>query len=154
QNVALHLDSIVTVPAGIGVGIIVYQPSGAGLVSAPNLTTPTTINLPNLAAGTYSVLVAPRNAATGSAQLVLANGAGGALTANGSTQSVATTVPQQHAYFSFSATAGDDLGLALTNLVITPNSPNYVRVYVVRPSGYALVNAATCGAITSPGCWY
>src|SRR6185436_4967180 len=62
QTVALRLHSIATTPNGIGVGMIVYQPNGSGLTSVPNVTTQTTVNLPNLTAGTYSVLVAPRNA--------------------------------------------------------------------------------------------
>jgi hypothetical protein len=150
QTVALNVGSIVTTPSGKNVTVIVYQANG-NVVGSTSTSTQTTMNLTNLAAGTYSVFLAPADAATATLQATLANGVSATLLPDGTTQSVTTTVPQQHGYFTFSATAGDDLGLALTNLVITPSSPNYARVWVVRPSGYAMVSSY-CYMTTVPGC--
>jgi hypothetical protein len=74
----------------------------------------------------------------------LANGVTGALPADGTTQSFATTLPQQNGYFTFSANAGDDFSLAITNLVMTPNSPNYARIWVYRPNGNWIVGGNDC----------
>jgi hypothetical protein len=60
-------------------------------------------------------------------------------------------VPGQNAYFTFSATAGDDLGLALTGLSLTPSSPNYIKVELVQPNGTYVING-WCYATTGPGC--
>ncbi len=154
QTVALRFDSLAMAPAGTGIGYVVYHPNGNVVASNGNLTAATTLNLPNLAAGTYSVYVAPRNASMGSVQLTLANGTSGTLPTNGTTQSFSTTLPNQHGYFTFTATAGDDLGLAITNLAITPSSPNYARIAVVLPSGYLMSfsNSTNCPITTLPGC--
>lgn len=153
QTLALGFSTPSMTPAGTGLGYLVFQPNGSIVGSGTNLTTAGTLNLVNLpASGTYSVYVAPRDASTGSVQLTLAAGIAGTLTANGSTQNFATTLPQQNAYFTFAATAGDDLGLAITNLVITPTSPNYARIWVVKPSGYAMISGSNCYTTTSPGC--
>jgi hypothetical protein len=60
-------------------------------------------------------------------------------------------VPGQYGYFTFSATAGDDLGLGLTGLSLTPSSPSYVYLYVYRPNGSSLT-ALLCYQTNSPGC--
>ncbi|RBH87945.1 glutamate synthase, partial [Xanthomonas oryzae pv. oryzae] len=48
--------------------------------------------------------------------------------------SYATTVPGQNVYLTFKATAGQNLGLGLSDLV-TPNSTNYVYLTVYKPDG-------------------
>jgi large repetitive protein len=57
QTFALQVSGISTTPASNIVYIYVIKPGGAVLTTA-NTTTGTTINLPNLAAGTYQVLLA------------------------------------------------------------------------------------------------
>lgn len=153
QNMAFRLSALSTTPAGTGYSYLVYQPNGSPVTGNNNLTTATTVNLSYLpVTGTYTVWVAPRNAATGSVQLTFVDSTLGTLTANGSTQNFSTTLPNQHAYFTFTANAGDDLGLALTNVVTTPNPPNSVRLWIVLPSGYALIYGEYCSTSTVPGC--
>src|SRR6185436_650712 len=154
QTVALHFSSVSTTPAGKQVWTYVLNPSGGVISQATTAAAQRTLNLTNLAAGTYSVGIVPNDAATASATVTLANGLTGTLPANDTTQSFATTVPQQHGYFTFSANAGDDLGLALTNLVLTPSSPNWVNVSVAAPNGQWIVNANNCFVSSVPGCSY
>jgi hypothetical protein len=63
QNVAVTMSSIATTPSSKPVLMTVYNASG-GWVGATNSTTGITLNLTNLAAGTYSVLLTPLDAAT------------------------------------------------------------------------------------------
>jgi hypothetical protein len=150
QTVALQLGSVSTTPSGKTLALTVYNASGAGIASG-STASQTTLNLTNLAAGTYRVLVVPPDASTGSAQLTLATGLIGSLPSNGSSQSFSTTVASQNGYFTFSATAGNDFGLALTGLSLSPSTPNYVRVYVDQPNGTNVANFY-CYLTSSPGC--
>ena len=63
QTFALNMGSIVTTPSSKSVTMSVFNPSGSQIASASN-TTGATLNLTNLAAGTYHVLLAPADAAT------------------------------------------------------------------------------------------
>jgi hypothetical protein len=108
-----------------------------------------TVNLPSLTAGTYSVLIVPAYGASATMQVTLAAGVGGALTFNGTTTTYSSTVPGENAYFTFSGTAGQDLGVGLTNLTLSPGSPNYVTVYVYKPDGTQLTYQYCY--LTSPG---
>jgi len=68
QNIAVTMSSIATTPSGKLVYMNVYNAAGT-LVSSTSSTTQATLNLTNLAAGTYSVLILPQYAATASLQL-------------------------------------------------------------------------------------
>jgi len=135
ESVAVSATSIVTTPAGESVALTVYNSSGTSVGSATG-TGNVTVNLTNLAAGTYSVLIVPSYGASGTMQVTLASGIAPTLTLNGTTANYATSEPGQYAYFYFSGTAGQNLGIALTGLVLTPNSQqNYVTVYIYEPNG-------------------
>jgi trimeric autotransporter adhesin len=151
QAAALNMSSIATTPAGKSVTMAVYNPSGNQVTSTTG-TSQATLNLTNLVAGTYSVLLSLADAATGSVQVKLANGLTGVLPSDGSTQNFSAGVPGQNGYFTFSANAGDDLGLAMTGLSFTPSSPNYVRVWVYQPNGYYILGGPYCYATNTPGC--
>ncbi|WP_206215794.1 hypothetical protein, partial [Pseudomonas viridiflava] len=98
-------------------------------------TVATTLNLPNLpATGTYTVFIDPNQGETLNAQLTLSTGTTGGQTVNGGSGSFATTVPGQDVYLTFAATAGQNMGLALSDLV-TPNSASHVYLAVFRPDG-------------------
>lgn len=148
QTVALNMNSITTTPANKYVQLYVFDSSGTQVGTA-NGTTSGTLNLPDLAADTYTVLVEPGDAATGSVTVELANGLTGTLPADGTSQTFATTVANQNGYFSFAATAGDDLSLGVTDVTVTGSS--YVYVTVHRPSG-AQMTYAVCYASSNPGC--
>jgi hypothetical protein len=154
QSFALYLGSVAIAPANTDVGINVYAPNGTSVATtnAGNASS-ATLNLTNLVSGTYTVLVTPNNynSAPSSMQLVLANAVSGGLSVNGSTATFQTYVPGQYGYFTFSGTAGQDLGLALTQLTLVPNSFSYASLAIYKPDGTSLTSA-TCYTSSSPGC--
>jgi hypothetical protein len=58
-------------------------------------------------------------------------------------------VPGENAYFYFAGTAGQNIGLGLTALTLSPSSQSYVVVYVYDPIGTFLTSGA-CD-ISNPG---
>jgi len=150
QTVAVSATSIVTNPAGQSVTLTIYNSSGTSVGTNAG-TGSATVNLPNLATGTYSVLAVPAYGASATMQVTLAAGVSPALTFTGSTTSYSTTVPGQYAYYTFSGTAGQSLGLALTGLTLTPSSQQtYALVYVYEPNGTTMLTYAYCYT-SSPG---
>jgi hypothetical protein len=73
QSAALSMSAISTIPSGKAMTMRLYNPSGneVGLGSGATSTTQTTVNLTNLVVGTYTVLVTPQDAATGSTQVLI-----------------------------------------------------------------------------------
>jgi hypothetical protein len=151
QTVAVSATSIVTTPSGQNVTLTVYNSSGTSVGSIAGSSS-ATLNLFNLAAGTYSVLAVPAYGASATMQITVATQAGGALTFNGSTTNYASTVPGQYGYFTFSGTAGQDLTLALTGLTLTPSSQTYALVYVYQPNGTQLAYSYCYTTSPSAGC--
>lgn len=154
QTLALYMGSVALTPSSASVSIAVIGPGGATVAtgSAPNGSS-TTVNLPNLAAGTYSALITPNNAASAPAtmQFALANGVTQILTTDGSAGSVQTWLAGQAAYLSFAGAAGQNYGLALTGLTLSPNSVDSAAASIINPDGTAL-SSATCFTSASPGC--
>jgi hypothetical protein len=66
QSASLTMSSISTTPSGKSVTVSVFNPSGTQVAS----TSGTTLNLTNLVAGTYSVLIAPADGAAASLQVL------------------------------------------------------------------------------------
>src|SRR5699024_4761254 len=80
ETVAFNVTSIATTPSGKTVNAMVYNSSGA-LVGSPVLSTSNaTVNLSNLAAGTYYAHVWVADGATATMQATLASRMGEALT--------------------------------------------------------------------------
>jgi YD repeat-containing protein len=153
QNVALNLRSVVTAPAGKNVSLTVYNSTGAQIPGASTLGTNSaaTLNMENLPAGAYSVLLVPENAVTATMQLAIATSNTATLLTNGAPANFSATLPGQSRYFTFTATAGQTFALAMTDLVLTPNSGS-VLVQVIQPNGYAVDGvSAHCNA---PGCQF
>jgi hypothetical protein len=71
QTVAVGLSSIVTTPANTYVTATVYNASGTSVGSASSTASSFAVNLPNLAAGTYTVVVVPTNGATATMKVSL-----------------------------------------------------------------------------------
>jgi hypothetical protein len=84
-------------------------------------------------------------------QLTLAAGIGPTVTL-GSTGSYSTTVPGQNAYFYFAGTAGEDIGLGLTGLTLSPTSPTSVYMYLYGPTGTQLTWTQCYTANPGGGC--
>jgi YD repeat-containing protein len=150
QSLALYVGSISTTPANQTVTATVYNSAGT-VVGNSSGTTNLTVNLLGLAADTYTVVVVPAYGAIGTMQVTLAPGLAGALTV-GNAVSEAASVPGQIGYFSFVGTAGQNLSIGISNLTLTPTSPNWNYLYVYNPDG-TLLGYSYCGALpTYPGC--
>lgn len=146
QTMALNLGSVVTTPTGVNMYLSVTGPNGAA-VGSPLTTTNTTINYTNLAAGTYKVFLVAYFGITASAQLTLSPGTTATLPVDGSTSSFSTGVPGQNAYFTFAGTAGQGLGIALKNLVMSSGSATFS---VTRPDGVVMDTSGVCSP-SNPG---
>ena len=138
QTLALNLSSITSTPANATYSVTVYNAAGTSVASG-STSTGTTLNLPNLAAGTYNVWISPVYPATSSMQVTLEPQTGGALslTGSGSGSTFTTPAASQYAYFTFTATAGESSSLALSGLSMTPSSVTYAYVTVTGPNSYS-----------------
>ncbi len=136
----VRLASPAMIPANNSIALRVYNPSGTQVQTTTVTTTAATLNVINLVAGTYTVVAVPIYAATGSAEVTIAPGLTGVLPSDGSSANFASSVPGQHGTFTFSGTAGQKLGLGITGLSLTPNSPNAVTVRVYRPDNSQMAN--------------
>ena len=145
EALILAVSSITTTPANTPVTFYIYNSSG-DLVTQDTITGEGAFNLNSLTAGTYSVVVAPDNAATGSLQITPELGTSGALTPNGSPQNFITSTPGEDAYLTFSAVAGQSLDVAISNLVSSPSSDSVV-FQTYTPDGNPYASTWTC----SPG---
>jgi YD repeat-containing protein len=150
ETVAVSATSIVTAPSGQTVTLNVYNASGTSMGTASGTASSETVNLANLAAGTYTVVIVPTYGATASMQVTLASSVGSALSLNGSTSAYTTTVPGQIAYFTLSGTAGQNIGIGVTGLVLTPSSPTTAYLYIYKPGSTSAWLGAYCYP-TNPG---
>jgi uncharacterized protein (DUF2141 family) len=141
QRMTVRLDSQAMNPANSPVVMRLYRPSGANVATASSSTT---WNLVNLDAGTYILTIVPTHAATGSAQITVSPPNSGAANADGSTTAYSSAVPGQHAYITFSGTAGQSLGLGVTSLALTPSSPSTVSLRVIKPDNTPLTGWVGC----------
>ena len=151
QTVALEVSGITTSPANTNVLLYVYGPGGwpnGTPIASDTTATGYTFNLPNLPAGTYTVFIVPQYAVTATMTVTLASGITGTLTADGSGSQFSTTVPGQNVYMTFSGTAGQNLGLGLTNIVFNPTTGAAASLYVYNPDGSLLTSNGSCYAAT------
>lgn len=135
QYLALAVGDLSTTPTNQYVTLNVYKPDGTQLESVP-ARTGYTFNLPNLAAGTYTLTVIPAYAAT-TATMQVTLQTGTVVTTNGGTRSISTTATGQYGYFKFTATAGQNLGLGIGDLTFNPTSSGG-SVSVYKPDGSQL----------------
>ncbi len=152
QNAAIDVSSISTSPANQSIAATVYGPSGT-YVGAGSGSSPFTINLTNLAAGTYQVLIAPSYGATATLQAELGESTTQAVPLDGTTTNYSISVPGESVYYTFSAAAGQSIGIGLTGLTLSPGSPNYIGTNLTGPSATSMAQpncytsnpGASCG---------
>jgi YD repeat-containing protein len=157
DNLALAVANVSTTsPSGLPVTLAVYQPNGSILTTNAYLTetftSGGTFDLTNLpASGTYTVLVFT-NGEPGTAQLTLSQET---ITANGQTNAYSGYEAGQNAGINFTANAGDNLELTISNIGIIGSWTSAVTVNVLDPNGtnvasgkcyatQANANQATC----------
>ncbi len=94
--------------------------------------------------GTYTLVLDPQGAATGSAslQLYAATDQTGTIATNGTAVTSTITTPGQRSRFTFSGTAGQRYSTLLSNSTLSPNGSG--AVYFLKPDG-SQVNAAGYG---------
>jgi hypothetical protein len=149
DRLTVRLAPSAMTPANSALTLWVYNPSGAQVQNFTVTSTAATVNLIDMVAGTYSIVVAPPYAATGSAQLTIATPTTTPLVADGTGVNLTSAVAGQIGYLSFSGTAGQNLNLGMTGLVLTPNSPTNLTVRVYRPDATQLTS--TTYSSTSTG---
>jgi YD repeat-containing protein len=150
QTLAVNAKSIVSTPAGRGMYFSVRDPSGA-IIASSTSSSQMTFNLKNLAPGTYRIGAVPEYGVAETAQITVASGLAGQLPVDGTSSTYTSTVGGQGAYFTFNATAGDNVGIGVRGLSITPSS-QWTSFVVYAPSGTQL-NWSACYQTTS-GCAY
>lgn len=99
------------------------------------------VALPTLpSTGTYTIVIDPQGN-TGSATLTLSDDIAGSVSVGGSSTTVTTTRAGQNARISFTGTAGEHLGFALTNVTIGTSGCCSAIASVVRASDESLVQS-------------
>jgi len=117
------------------VNTYIYKPEGPLLASAPT-GTGTNIDMTLPVSGTYTILIDPYSTYTGSVTFTLSEAINvGPIVIDGSP--VTVTVPRigQHAYLTFSGTAGQKLGLGVSANTMSGSNTN---TYVNKPDGALL----------------
>lgn len=143
--VAVQVRGVATTPSGQGLLVQLLRPDG-NWHSYMHLTgTGQTLVAPPLpVTGTYTVFVEPEAAAQGAATATMdvLLDPGQALAIDGPTFASTIAISGASARYTFAGTAGQNLGLGISNLALNPASDATVTVYA--PDG-ATVTAVTCG---------
>ena len=157
STVALQLSGVTTTPAGQSVYVNVYRPD-SGAITTTNAytsfqtTTSTTVNLPNLpATGVYTLVIYTTSGAPATMQVAQFNGAKATVSTNGTALTASPAGPGENVYLSFTATQGQNLELALSNLGITGSTSTYVSMSVYNAAG-GNVGSTNCYTSTSANC--
>jgi len=145
QTFAVSLSSLSSVPANTRVYMDVLNAAGALAVSGSSTTTSNlTMNLPYLPADTYYVWIRPQYPSTSTMQVTLHPRVGSAIPTDGTPSTFSTAAPGQTAYYDFSATAGQNVSVAVTGMVVSPATPLLYFINVYAPNG---------SGVGSLGCW-
>lgn len=149
QSLAIDATSITSTPSGKPVRLTAYAANGSVVGQTLSTFWPT-LNLYILPAGTYRVQLYTHDAAQASMQVRLAAADSDPVPIDNGTVSFTSTLPGQAGVGTFTATAGDSLGLAVTNVAMSTFGNVLFTVYA--PNGAGAVNAVNCSPSNSPGC--
>ncbi len=145
QRLGLQVSGQETMPANGDVYYYVYTPQGS-LLTSRWVRAGDTLDLPVLPAdGSYQVFVDPEYGKTLTTQLRLATGTAEGLGVTNAPTSYEARGAGEVAYFTFTASEGDNLGLGISEMRIVRGNSAYVEVH--QPSGDRLMQG-TC----STGC--
>ena len=155
QNLGLGLTTLAITPtSATTLSYAVYKPDGTSLASATCNTSGSAcaVNLANLAAGSYRVLVKPATTATAATFKVWAsNDLTGTLVLN-TAKAIAVTRNGQNGRYTFSGTASQVRKLAYASVATTPTGAG-LTITVYKPDGTQLSTnnvTAASGTITLP----
>jgi YD repeat-containing protein len=135
----------------------VYKPDGTQLGNPYSLSytsgSPTrlSVDLTNLpATGTYSVLIKPPATAVGSIDVRIWEEKTGALSSANNNSAAISLEAGQNGRYSFSGTAGQGIGLGVTNLAMTPSGSLTLKVY--KPDGSQLYTCSMSSSALGGSC--
>jgi hypothetical protein len=149
--IALQVRDVVTNPAAQGLFITISKPDGSWLTYSHLTGAGQILVAPPLpVTGTYTVFLEPEAAAKGAAtaSMEVLLDPGQSLAVDGPTSDAAIGLPGGSARYTFAGTAGQNLGLGVSNMALNPKVD--ATVYVYGPNG-AQLTAFTCAAATG-GC--
>jgi YD repeat-containing protein len=161
QNARLQFDGTAGQRYGLSVSDLVFtptypQPAPTKVLTATGVevgsvngaagtTKVQSVELPALpSSGPYTVFVDPVDGASGTGQVRLWQAVTGSIAIGGSSVPL-SLIKGQVARYTFTATAGQNLGLAVSSVTFTPSSPNGLLIDVRRVSDNAQVGTKTCG---------
>ena len=142
QSVGLEVAGFVTTPPGKTAVVWVYKPDGLALTNSTTNSASSGVffNMPSLpATGLYTVFVNPNVLSSASMQLTVEPGA--PLVPDGDSADTSLTVAGETARFTFDGTAGQNLGLGIRPLVLSPSTSTYATTKVFKPDGSLLVSS-------------
>ena len=147
EQKALMVSGLVTVPANNSLDVTVALPNGSTFrrTSATGLGT-TTLLPPFTTTGTHTVVLMASTGTTQSAFKVGLLG-GGAIPVDGAAADVAIANPGEGARLTFAGVAGENLGLGVTGVALSPSSVTTTNISVYKPDAslFASVSCATDG---------
>jgi hypothetical protein len=120
----------------------ILKPDGTTLIATAPALVMDLAPLP--ATGTYTILLDPYNAATGTMTLTLSEEQTGAITKGGASVPLSLTRPAERARLSFSGTAGQRLSLGLTGSTIGSGTASFLN-----PDGSTLASLSFGTASTA-----
>ena len=145
QNLALGVSGLTTNPAGSSVVVAVYQPNGSQVQTNTTSVSTQTFNVRNVpVTGTYTVIVSQDYGLPTSLQLTLLPQVGGAIVADGSSQTMGANYGQ-YVYYTFSAVAGENLEVGVSGLTLSTAGSISATVYNASGSSVAGTNLSTSG---------
>jgi hypothetical protein len=153
---AVQIGGVSATPAGRTISYTIFKPDGTAQTTTVNTTSGYTFNLsaPPVT-GTYTLFIDPNHGATANLTVVVApsNGTAGVAVDGASGNITSSATPGAYAYLAFSATAGENIGLGISNLVRTNGSAsyNYVNVGVYKLDGTMWVSWTNC-LVANDGC--
>jgi hypothetical protein len=164
QSLAVDIAGLNTLPAGQYLWAGVYRLDTKALVTAWTTYNGTQTLAPLPVTGDYALVLEVysnsnnKGAATASLQVLLDPGTALPLDNTAINSTISTTGAT--ARYTFTASTGQNFGLAITDLVLTPGTADYVRYSVYYPNGtlwtsdYCYINGNNCSGnlpITTPG---
>ncbi len=148
QTLMLDVGSVVTSPLGGTYNVNVTGPTGASLGSGQaSAGSDYLLNLPNLAAGTYTVAITTATPQSGSMTVRLINGVAKSLVVNGGGKAYSTGVAGENAYYMINAPRGQPVTLALSGVSFMGGASG-AFVNVTGATGVLIAQ----GSCTAAGC--
>ncbi|HKQ05772.1 MAG TPA: LamG-like jellyroll fold domain-containing protein [Blastocatellia bacterium] len=143
HKVSLQISSITFAQVG---GVSIINPNGIVLFSTSLPPSSQFVDAQTLpVTGTYTILLDPYQANTGSATCTLydATDVTGSISVGGSSVNVTIAVPGQSARYSFSGTTGQKVSLLISNRMINTNTV----ASVLKPDGTALATMTVSSSV-------